>query len=585
MAVPLSPVPPSLAGVGAVSAPTVITLARPPAALTQLPPDAMVQGRAVGPGPTPGTTVVETPQGRLTLPVRLPANTPVTLQILGAPAQGQSEALMVRLTPLPTAGRAAAPAAGGVGPGAVSPGRTAAASPTPAPGVGAGRAAPLAGGGAQAVPTPTAPSPGAAAFPSAPLGQGRPQPAVLLRPLAPAFPTGTPAAPSAPAPSPGTSAMPSPGPSAPAAGAPTASPTPGPPAPPLGRPAPVLAEAAGTGRPPPPPAPPPVEPGGRLPVRVAQVQPPPPAPTAAARLPAFTALSHTLGQPGGATGGVMAGVVGGTTAGGQTMIQTGVGTFALGGTSSAPLPPGSTVLLEPAGPPQAAPAPVAGGEAARPVPFPALAETLETLNALSPPQAQAVQTALPQPGPQLGNQMIFMLTALGLGDARSLLGDGAVRTLERAGAQRLVRRLGEEMQAMRGGEEAREARPGGEWRTVQLPMLNQGQLEQISLHLHTHSDQDSRQEGEAAQGGTRFLVEVGFQALGAMQFDGLMKPEALALVVRSREALPADLRHSINGVFTRACETVGVVGTLTFQARTRFVRIDPPAAPRTRLDV
>jgi len=253
---------------------------------------------------------------------------------------------------------------------------------------------------------------------------------------------------------------------------------------------------------------------------------------------------------------------------GQPVVQTSAGVVTLN--LRADLPIGSAVALEVLGEaPAPLPLPPSQAAAANAAPlvalsrqWPALEETLAALQQADPQLAQSVMRAiLPQPGPHFTSGMLFFMSALKGGDVRAWLGEPAVRALEGAGKGRLIGKLNDEFREIGRGSEARE----GEWRGYFLPVHDGQHIQQVRLFVHRHGGEDGDgTDGEAE--GTRFMVDVEMTRLGPIQIDGLVREKRLDLVVRTREALPDEMRREISAIFVSAGETTGFKGGLTFQA-------------------
>jgi hypothetical protein len=247
----------------------------------------------------------------------------------------------------------------------------------------------------------------------------------------------------------------------------------------------------------------------------------------------------------------------------QPVVQTGAGVITLN--VRAELPVGSTVTLEVLGEAPPAPAPTTAAGAPAPLvslsrQWPTLDETIQALRQIDPQLAQTVvRTILPPPGPHLTSGMLFFMAALKSGDVRAWIGEPAVRALEGAGKGRLLGKLSDEFKELGRGRDVSE----GEWRGFFLPVNDGQQIQQVRLFVHKHgAGKDA--DGEAE--GTRFMLDVEMSRLGPVQIDGLVRSKRLDLVVRTRQALPEEMRRDINALFVTAGETTGFTGGLTFQA-------------------
>jgi hypothetical protein len=66
------------------------------------------------------------------------------------------------------------------------------------------------------------------------------------------------------------------------------------------------------------------------------------------------------------------------------------------------------------------------------------------------------------------------------------------------------------------------------------------------------------------EAGARFLVEVELSRLGALQFDGRVQGRRLDLLLRTRAALPPELRAELAALFHDAKSAAGFSGEIAF---------------------
>ncbi|MFN3461448.1 MAG: hypothetical protein ACK4ZN_10605 [Oceanibaculum sp.] len=312
--------------------------------------------------------------------------------------------------------------------------------------------------------------------------------------------------------------------------------------------------------------------GSAIAVTVNNIQPP--AQGSSAPTPGLQPL-----PTGGAT--ITATVVG-STAAGQPLLQTSFGLVSIPGAQGLPTGTGVTLGLSPSAlgnaeataraalglPPGGTAGTAAGGQpASLGRAWPALNEAFVQLSQTNPALAQTLlQTAIPQPGPQLAGALLFFMAALRGGDVRGWMGDQAARALSgRDGRSPLLARLGEDMgQMTRTGTDA----AGNEWRGFYIPLFDGRDLQQIRLFMR-----DPAEEGEGGKEGAsghRFLIDLDLSRLGALQLDGLARKERLDLIVRTHRALPRDIKADITRLFTETAERVGLKGQVSFQATPHF---------------
>jgi len=207
-------------------------------------------------------------------------------------------------------------------------------------------------------------------------------------------------------------------------------------------------------------------------------------------------------------------------------------------------------------------------------------DALKTLASLDPSRFQnVIQTALPQPGAKLNNQMLFFLSALKGGDLKNLFGETATRLLNKD-RPNLMSRLGGDFQAMSAMADEPQS---GDWRLSLVPLWTGQQLEQLRLYHRGGGGQDD-ENGEDE--GTRFVLDVELSNLGHMQIDGLMKSSKsrLDLILRTEQPLPDVMRADIQDIAEAAEDVLGLSTAITFQARPEdFVVFPPNGSPEQGL--
>jgi hypothetical protein len=209
-------------------------------------------------------------------------------------------------------------------------------------------------------------------------------------------------------------------------------------------------------------------------------------------------------------------------------------------------------------------------------------EALKTLASIDPARFQSViQTALPQPGAKLSNQILFFLSALKGGDVKTLFGDTASRLLakERPG---LMSRLGADFKAM---SSLAEHPQSGDWRLALIPMWNGERLEQVRLY-QKNAKGGGKDDEDDKDDGTRFILDLDLSNLGHLQIDGLMmsSKNRLELILRTEQALPDDMRLDIIDISAEALELLGLSASISFQSRPEdFVQFPPNAPPQQGL--
>lgn len=220
--------------------------------------------------------------------------------------------------------------------------------------------------------------------------------------------------------------------------------------------------------------------------------------------------------------------------------------------------------------PVPAAAPPLAGPAGMHTGWPTLSESIAVLQRSDPGAAQQLAQAIPDGGPRSAAAVISFVQAMRSGDARQWPGDTNLRALERAGPR------GAQLAAALSGEVAelasRTRESGAEWRAMPVPWNAQGQIDRIALITRREGEGESEGRGGKKGGGTRFLIDLNLSRLGAMQFDGMFRTETRSfdMVLRTKDALPEEMRRDLLGIFGAANGAMGLKGGLTFQVTKKF---------------
>ncbi len=262
---------------------------------------------------------------------------------------------------------------------------------------------------------------------------------------------------------------------------------------------------------------------------------------------------------------------------GQPLIQTSFGLLAL--QAGVNLAPGTQVELAvvgrpaiPEGSPERLHAEEPPGPLS-PAGWPNLDEAVGVLRQSDPEAALQLARHLPQPGPQLAMSLFLLVSAAQSSGLREWLGEKTAKALERAGHNDLLDRLDQDL----GGMKSTVQMPaGGNWLSLYLPLLLGERIERIRLTMR-RPPRDEREAAQRDQEGARFLLDLEMSRLGPLQLDGLVKRASrrFDLIIRTRTALPEDIRHDIAGIFCRSLEGFGMTGTASFQKTANFIEPAP----------
>jgi len=296
-----------------------------------------------------------------------------------------------------------------------------------------------------------------------------------------------------------------------------------------------------------------------IPVSTAEAVPLRAAPTPAQYIeapsvpPAAGEAVQTASMPATKTPPTFTAVVIGQTPHGQPMATSPAGLIVL--ENRAPLPAGTLVELSfihiQEAPPEAditLPA--------SPRDWPALQEALAQQPQTSP--AMAVHLAKPE---SVGGVAAFLLAALKLNQPEKMLGDELASKLRASGQESLISRVAAEVQQA-GQSFVRENAPAQEWRTLALPVLPDGQLARLAVHLRAERDPEAPSVASPIK---HLVVEVELSRLGPLLLDGYIRPRRFDVMLRSQRRLPRTLRDELRLAYRDALQALGWQGGLEFQ--------------------
>jgi hypothetical protein len=164
----------------------------------------------------------------------------------------------------------------------------------------------------------------------------------------------------------------------------------------------------------------------------------------------------------------------------------------------------------------------------------------------------------PRPDPRLASTLLRFMSALKEGRLDAWLDAAAQQALEGHGRADLVRRLRDDFRQM---AELADQRSEGDWRAVLLPLADGREIRMAAFYVRRR-----RRQGGERDPGTRFILDLDLDRTGRLQFDGLVRPRQLDLMVRSVGALPASWERDIAAIFDQALAIAGYHGKVGFQA-------------------
>lgn len=177
--------------------------------------------------------------------------------------------------------------------------------------------------------------------------------------------------------------------------------------------------------------------------------------------------------------------------------------------------------------------------------------------------------------PHLSGTMLFMLAALGTAVStpaakqQPILHKDLIEALKQASSHggELATRLTAELRSL---VTLTTDQQGYEWRSTPFPThINDGLLSPLHLYVQQRQDQSSRDGGDTTPSSsrdkqTRFVLDLHFTRLGHTQLEGLSKPKALDLLLRTDNALPQPLQQELINRYTDILSATGLTGTLAF---------------------
>jgi hypothetical protein len=307
--------------------------------------------------------------------------------------------------------------------------------------------------------------------------------------------------------------------------------------------------------------------------------PPPPAPAIAGApptrfvaVPAAPATSGSAPTPAPITP-VILGTIG-QTSGAVTLLETPAGLLSL--EQHLDLAPGTLVNLQrldvPAGATPPSPSAQALASPALGSGWPALDDTLRTLDRVAPSLASQMRADLtPTTAPRLAATLLFFVGVLK--GAADWPPDSVNTALTAAGRGDLRTRLQKDVSEMR-----RVSADGTktDWRVLTLPVLDENAVQPVRLYVRRDAEgQTSQQRDER---GSRFVLDLDMSRLGTLQLDGLVRKGRFDLVLRSHEPMAADVKTDMASIFRSSLAASGFTGDIAFVTTARF-----PVAPLEEL--
>lgn len=202
--------------------------------------------------------------------------------------------------------------------------------------------------------------------------------------------------------------------------------------------------------------------------------------------------------------------------------------------------------------------------------WPTLGEVVSTLGD-QPEVLNGMLDRMPGIGPKLTSNVLFFLSAIRRGSVEGWLDKRTLRALE-SDAPSLLARLKLDIANM---QQLYTDSPLKDWAGAMIPMLFGQEIHQTRLYIR---QDDAHGAEKASGGGQRFILEVKMSQLGEIQLDGFVrkadKPtKQFDLIIRTEQALPAEVSQGIRAVFATAMGSGKLEGQIGFQHGSQhFVR-------------
>ncbi|WP_162915017.1 hypothetical protein [Desertibaculum subflavum] len=179
----------------------------------------------------------------------------------------------------------------------------------------------------------------------------------------------------------------------------------------------------------------------------------------------------------------------------------------------------------------------------------------------------------PGAGTRLAGGLAFLVSALRGGKLADWLGTADSTRIDlpsRPDGRRTVDAEFRDLARM-----AQERGPDG-WRAQPLAVLDGGAVQPVMLYVHRPPRRRKSDPG-ADEASERFMLDLKLSRAGPMRIDGLLRPKALDVIIRTERAVPGRIQRELRRVFGTALDGAGLAGTLGFQKVDRL----PPPPPMT----
>jgi hypothetical protein len=170
---------------------------------------------------------------------------------------------------------------------------------------------------------------------------------------------------------------------------------------------------------------------------------------------------------------------------------------------------------------------------------------------------------------QITSAILFFMAAIRSGDLNAWLGEKAVEDIKRAGKGTTLARLGDTIGQL---QRASESTP--DWRSYMIPMQFGQEIKAVMLLVRRDTSEDDH-EGQKKD--ARYVLQVEFDRIGAVQLDLLYRPGQLDTILRTEMPLSTAMTDMLVQKYAASMQRVGHTGILIFQTGAKhWVTLPPP---------
>ncbi|MEH6402521.1 MAG: hypothetical protein V7750_04060 [Sneathiella sp.] len=193
-----------------------------------------------------------------------------------------------------------------------------------------------------------------------------------------------------------------------------------------------------------------------------------------------------------------------------------------------------------------------------------LGSALNLIAAQNPDLARSIlNSRIPSANTQLGSSLLFLLSALNVGNMDKWLGQDFRKALETMGNKDLLLKLDDDFSILAKAN----SEPGGQdWKALAFPFFDGEALRQLKLFYRRRESE----EGEKEDDSTRFVIELDLSKTGPVQLDGLFHKSRFDLVFRTQMDVAEELRQQVLKIFNSNLEITGIHGSLVFKRTIPF---------------